>query len=250
MHASDNPPLDAVDRERQFFDHYVQEAGDFNPFSEAGWNRLRRAFAELVRPASGDTLAVGCGTGQSRQVYAPWFTTYTGVDLSPESIAIARRQHPEDRFLVADACRLPFAENEFDLVAFSSVLHHIGEFPTALQEAFRVVKPGGRVFSFDPHALHPAFALFRNPRSPCYLSQGVSPNERPLTTRELGTAYRQAGFTDIRQRCQSAISYRHVAPKLLNTLLGVYNAADAVWQMTGCGRWFGSFVLTCGVKPA
>lgn len=250
MDESEHTMMTAVERERRFFDQYVRDAGEFNPFSASGWNRLRRAFEELVQPGQGgDYLDLGCGTGQSRQVYSRSFSTYTGVDLSPASIAVAQQQHVGDRFLVADACQLPFAENQFDVVAFSSVLHHIEEFSIALKEAQRVVKPGGKVFSFDPHAHHPAFALFRNPRSPLYLSQGVSSNERPLTAAELCTAYRQAGLIDVRQRCQSGISYRHVAPRVLNALLGMYNLADWTWQMLGLGNRFGSFVLTCGVKP-
>ena len=92
----------------------------------------------------------------------------------------ARAAHPADRWLVADATALPFAVGSFDVVAFSSVLHHVPDFPAALREAVRVLRPGGRAFAFDPNALNPAMALLRVPESPFYSASGVSPNERPL----------------------------------------------------------------------
>ena len=112
-----------------------------------------------------------------------------------------------------------------------------------------VLEPGGRVFAFDPNLLHPAMALFRWPKSPFYIAEGVSPNESPLLPGTLRRAFEAAGFADIRQRCLSGIAYREVAPRGINALLSVYNAADRVFEAVGLGRWFGTFVLTCGRKP-
>ena len=200
-------------------------------------------------PPGAALLDLGCGTGQSRRVYDGTFARYTGADLSPAAIAAARAAFPADEWVVADACRLPFEDGRFDVVAFSSLLHHIPDFPAAVREGFRVLKPGGVPFAFDPNVFHPAMALFRHPRSPLYLSQGVSPNERPLRPTVLRSAFEAAGFGDVRQRCQSDIPYRKVAPRLLNAALSAYNVADWVWEAAGLGRWFGTFVITCGTKP-
>src|SRR5205085_1793037 len=167
---------------------------------------------------------------------------------SAEAVAAARARFPESEWLTADARALPFAANCFDVVAFSSVLHHIPDFPAALREALRVLRPGGRAFAFDPNLLHPAMALFRHPRSPLYSLQGVSPDERPLLPAVLRRAFRDAGFIDLRQRGQSDIPYRYVAPRLLNAALSLYNAGDWLWEHAGLGRWFGTFVVTCGRK--
>ena len=40
------------------------------------------------------------------------------------------------------------------------------------------------------------------------------------------------------------------APRVLNALLRLYNETDRVFDAVGLGRWFGTFVLTCGRKPA
>jgi len=198
----------------------------------------------------GRLLDVGCGTGQSRQVYADRAAGYVGIDLSFEALSRARRKGPAGCWGQADAGRLPFADGSLDVVAFSSVLHHIPDPVPALREARRVLKPGGRAFAFDPNLLHPAMALFRWPRSPFYVAEGVSPNESPLRPATLRRAFAAAGFEALRQRCQSGIAYREVAPRGMNALLGAYNAADRAFEAIGLGRWFGTFVLTCGRKPA
>ena len=240
----------ARQREAAFFDRHVQEHGDFNPFAERGWRNLARRFedwAGLTRPAV--ILDLGCGTGQSRQIYRGHARMYIGADLSPQAIAAAAHKFPLDHWQVADACELPFDADAFDVVAFSSVLHHIPSFPRAVAEARRVVKPGGFVFAFDPNLLHPAMAIFRWPRSPLYIATGVSPNERPLLPRELRRAFTGAGLVQIRQRGQADVPYRAVAPRLLNALLGLYNAGDRALEAIGLGRWLGPFIITAGRKP-
>src|SRR6266496_804794 len=89
----------------------------------------------------------GCGTGQSRQIYADRTAGYVGLDLSFGALAVARREFSAMDWGQADACRLPFANSTFDVVAFSSVLHHIPDFRPALQEAWRILMPGVRVFA-------------------------------------------------------------------------------------------------------
>jgi ubiquinone/menaquinone biosynthesis C-methylase UbiE len=246
-----NHLADSRQREREFFDQLTSEAGEFNPFMDRGWRRIEQRFCEMSKPARSnlELLDIGCGTGKSRQIYIGHVRRYLGIDLSSASIELARSHFPQDHWEVADACELPFDEGRFDVVAFSSVLHHIPNYPAALRQAFRVLKPGGSVFAFDPNLLHPAMALLRHPRSPLYSSKGVSPNECPLLPGELRKAFHAAEFEEIRQRCQSDIPYRQVAPKLANALLSLYNLADWCWEHSGFGRWFGTFVITAATKP-
>lgn len=233
-----------MNRDARWFDALVHDGGAFDPFTERGWRTLATAFEAMVpAPAGARLLDVGCGTGSSRTIYAR-AGRYVGLDHSFAAVRHARSVHGSERWVGGDALQLPFADRSFDVVAFSSVLHHIADRTAALREALRVLRPGGRVFAFDPNLLHPAMALFRHPSSPLYRPEGVSPDERPLLPSQLARSFREAGLTDIRQRAQANIPYRQVAVGALDRLLPLYNAADWLMDRTGVGRWLGSFVLT------
>ncbi|GAB3568430.1 class I SAM-dependent methyltransferase [Amycolatopsis endophytica] len=77
------------------------------------------------------------------------------TDLSPGMVQVALR-NAENLGLdvdgrVADAERIPYPDDSFDLVVGHAVLHHIPDVPGALREVLRVLKPGGRfVFAGEP----------------------------------------------------------------------------------------------------
>ena len=237
-----------MNSEGRYFDRLVEEGGDFNPFTDHGWATLARRFAAAVPGNSLRVLDVGCGTGRSRSIYRQRARHYAGIDLSLGALRLARRREADAEWLQADALRLPFRDASWDVVAFSSVLHHVPGRRAALAEALRVLRPGGWAFAFDPNLLHPAMFLFRNPRSPLYNPEGVSPDEQPLLPRVLREDFRETGFAAIGQRCQSDLPYRAVAPKGMDALLPLYNRADWLWEKVGLGRWFGTFVVTWGRK--
>jgi ubiquinone/menaquinone biosynthesis C-methylase UbiE len=242
----------SAEKEGRYFDRLVEEAGDFNPFTDRGWETLARRFDAAV-PATAPlrVLDVGCGTGQSQRIYGRSSGRggyYAGLDLSLSALRLAHRRFAGG-WLQADALRLPVREGSFDVVAFSSVLHHVPDRRAALAEAVRVLRPGGWVFAFDPNLLHPAMLLVRHPRSPLYSPKGVSPDERPLLPRTLREDFAAAGLARIGQRCQSDLPYRAVAPRGLHALLPLYNRADWLWEKIGLGRWLGTFVVTWARRP-
>ena len=252
-----NPPSTAAAREARHFDQLVGETGDFNPLTAHAWSTLARRFSEAV-PSSEPLrlLDVGCGTGHSRQIYAARSRAYFGLDVSLVSLQVARRrsrvpgEEKPGGWLRGDAFRLPFGDSALDAVAFSSVLHHLPDRPAALREAHRVLRAGGRVFAFDPNLLHPAMALFRHPRSPFYDPRGVSPDEKPLLPSALRRDFAAAGFTAVRQRCQSDLPYRAVSPRGLDALLPIYNRLDWLWEKSALGRLFGAFAITWAQRSA
>ena len=48
---------------------------------------------------------------------------------------------------------LPFASNTFDTVVYNSPLHHMPEFKKAMNEAFTIIGPHGRIILYEPLAL-------------------------------------------------------------------------------------------------
>jgi SAM-dependent methyltransferase len=67
----------------------------------------------------------------------------TGLDVSPEMVAIARRDHPGIDFREGDAERLPFEPGAFDAVVACFLLGHLANPEAALAEARRVLASQG-----------------------------------------------------------------------------------------------------------
>lgn len=238
-------------RESDFFDRLIEEEGEFNPFAPRGWETLQRRFEGRSRGATGlRMLDIGCGTGESYRIYERSVSFYAGVDLSIGALRRAAAKFSNRQWVRADACSLPFPTATFDVVSFSSVLHHIPDYAVALREARRLLRPGGLLFAFDPNVMHPAMALIRHPRSPFYSSKGVSADERPLFGPTLRRAFIEAGFIDVDQHAQSDIPYRDVAVGWVRPLLTAYNVADRMLEASGLGRWFGTFLITSARTPA
>lgn len=68
-----------------------------------------------------------------------------GIDFSAVQVRIAAQRYPDIRFEQADAQALPFAQHSFDAVVNAFGLCHVPNPAQALNEAFRVLRPGGRI---------------------------------------------------------------------------------------------------------
>lgn len=77
-----------------------------------------------------------------------------GIDPSESMLALARGRRPPEgaakiRFVAGDACALPFAGETFDAAVATQVYEYVHDMPAALGEAFRVLRPGGRLLVLD-----------------------------------------------------------------------------------------------------
>lgn len=93
---------------------------------------------------------VGCGSGRLTSKLAGVHAgRYLGTELSPELLEFARQAttDPTWRFEVVDGLTIPEADDTVDMVCFFSVLTHLRheESYLYLEEARRVLRPGGRI---------------------------------------------------------------------------------------------------------
>lgn len=138
---------------------------EFFAASAGEWDRLRRelfgAPAEsvpllgLLDPAStvGD---LGCGTGATAELLAPFVARVIAVDESAEMLAAARARldaRPGERGTVdlrqGALEALPVADGELDAAVLMLVLHHLADPAAVLAEAARALAPGGRLLVVD-----------------------------------------------------------------------------------------------------
>jgi ubiquinone/menaquinone biosynthesis C-methylase UbiE len=90
-----------------------------------------------------DVLEVGCGTGMIYQRLTESLVPnerYTGVDISEQMLAHARRKFPAGRFRQASGYALPFADRELDVAVSFEVVGHIPEVGPFLRELVRVAR--------------------------------------------------------------------------------------------------------------
>jgi SAM-dependent methyltransferase len=104
-------------------------------------------FAQFAKSRGLRVLEIGVGMGAD---YLEWLkagAVATGVDLSQQSLEIARNRcatygYTSDLHL-ADAESLPFPDASFDIVYSYGVMHHSPDTQRCIREAFRVLKSGG-----------------------------------------------------------------------------------------------------------
>jgi SAM-dependent methyltransferase len=139
------------------------------------------------RLAPGDTvLDVGCGYGAFVTLARERGMDARGIELAAFEIDYARERFaerdpngdPQKLFVNGDALSLPNGDDTVDAVTFWNVIEHVGDWGRALEEAERVLRPGGWLFVIAPnyasfrreaHYHVPWVPLFPRPMARTYL---------------------------------------------------------------------------------
>jgi len=112
-------------------------------------------FARFAERRDQRVLEIGVGLGADHQRFAQAGAVLEGIDLTSRAVEHTQRRLVafglSSRLQVADAESLPFQDNEFDCVYSWGVLHHSPNTPRAIQEVFRVLKPGGEALIMIYH---------------------------------------------------------------------------------------------------
>lgn len=101
-----------------------------------------------------ELLDIGTGTGRILEILAAKVGHAVGIDMSPDMLMLARSKLERARLRncvvrKGDMHHLPLDERSFDAVTIHQVLHYAERPSKAIQEAARVLRPGGRVFIID-----------------------------------------------------------------------------------------------------
>jgi SAM-dependent methyltransferase len=132
-------------------DHYDSFAESYSAENESSLLNAyyeRPAMLGLAGEVAGRRiLDAGCGSGPLSAALGAKGAVVTGFDSSPAMLELARQRLGESADLhLADLGRpLPFADDSFDDVVASLVLHYLEDWSAPLAELRRVLKPGGRL---------------------------------------------------------------------------------------------------------
>jgi SAM-dependent methyltransferase len=137
------------------------DAANFKAFEALGWTaqagtygelsgQVTSRYAEPLVDAAGvrhghRVLDVATGPGYVAERAQARGAVPLGIDIAEGMVAVARRNHPELEFMVADAEELPFEDGSFDAVVGNFVINHLPAPERGVAEAARVLVGGGHL---------------------------------------------------------------------------------------------------------
>lgn len=130
-------------KQRQYHWNHIAEQSRKNP----GWGkyyhcRINRIFQHLIAPGH-SVLEIGCGQGDLLESVQPIFGV--GVDFSPAMLVLAKKEHPNLNFILADAHSPFLAEKSFDFIILSDLLNDVWDVQAVLHNLSALTHPQSRV---------------------------------------------------------------------------------------------------------
>ncbi len=187
--------LEDKKRARLFYRYLSTVYDRINPFI---WNEEMRDEAIDMLDISQDdvVLDVGCGTGFATEGLLQQTEHVHGLDQSPHQLEKAFEKFGTQgpvQFYLGDAERLPFADDQFDIVWSSGSIEYWPDPVATLRELRRVGKPGGQVLVVGPD--YPNSTLFQKAADAIMLFYDESEADR---------MFREAGFEEFGHTIQQA----------------------------------------------
>jgi len=180
--------------------HPVGSRGFFEDLDQYHFEKLHH----LLRLVNFDgyrgrsVLEIGCGAAVDLIRFARGGAVVTGVDIAPSAIALARanfeQQGMSADLRIADGQHLPFADSSFDLVYAHGVVQYTASPQQLVDEARRVLKPGGTAIFQVYNRISWLNALSR------LIKVGLEHEDAPVLVKfSIGELRRLlTGFTDVR----------------------------------------------------
>ena len=196
------------DSSRAYFDELAGRFGkDYVP--GRSWKALAEALIKVLNYRV--VADLGAGEGTLAQLLAQRAEKVIAVDLSPKMVEFGQNLAAQNglanlEYRIGDIEDPPIENNSLDLAVLSQALHHAERPQRALDAAFRILKPGGRLIVLDLLQHH-----FEEARE-LYADRWLGFSES-----DLAAMLEKAGFTEI----ETVVADRETAAPKFQTLLGI-----------------------------
>jgi ubiquinone/menaquinone biosynthesis C-methylase UbiE len=157
-------------------------------------------------------LSIGIGPGnKDTELLLNNCNHIFGFDISPKALRVCKQRYPQTILINGSGDALPFKDNIFDFTCFNAVVHHMtGQslngkrrklIHYALDEAYRVLRPGGCIFCLEPNMLYPSTLAIYPINSIMQKIKpgwrGLVPTERNIPPQKLRWLLQSHGFSEI-----------------------------------------------------
>jgi len=138
-----------MDHLKRVADEFARQAQTFDKFAEMTDDQVAARFRTALGEAGrGDLLDVACGPGVVTAAIAPDAVSVVAFDATEQMLEKAKARCARSglinvTFKHGDAENLPFKDKQFDGVVTRLAIHHFAHPQRALDEMYRVLRPGG-----------------------------------------------------------------------------------------------------------
>jgi SAM-dependent methyltransferase len=119
------------------------------------WRSGQERRLQLIRryvPLEGTwILDVGCGIGTYVKRFRDFSPHVYGIDVSAKRLA----ESTMPNLVAAAGEALPFGDETFDVLVFNEVIEHVADDRQTIEDALRVLRPGGHIVIYAPNRLYP-----------------------------------------------------------------------------------------------
>ena len=240
--------------ERRFYEEVTSYRYATQPFM--------RELIGFERYPGSRLLEVGCGLGTDLLQFAKGGATAVGIDLSSQSIALADRHFRvfgiQASFTRGDAENLPFPDGSFDVVYSFGVLHHVPDTQRAIDECYRVLKPGGKLILMlynrrswhslvEPYLMAAKRWVLRQPMPPRLTDSSEVVRRYDGADNPLGKAYTKGEIRSMLRR------FTDNQLRVCNARVGgrswVVSGYSRVLEWSGINRVWGFWIVAQARRP-
>lgn len=176
-----------VQREREYWEAH----GEYKWMDDESIARV----VKLVPHLKGSVLELCSGSGMFTRELPRTYDSYTCLDLSENLLKGLKKILPHIQTVQGDAQNPDFPDESFDTILIFAGLHHLPDLDTTLKNVYRLLKPGGVFFCYEPNN----DCWYRRPMLWMRdILKLYTEDERFLSPKDVSEIMRRSGLVDLK----------------------------------------------------